>query len=206
VDLPDLVPFLKALFAVLGKRPHQVDEVRLSFRTPEPWTDDFAIADRYDLLFARDPRPKQGEDVAGVGLRVVDRAIRSAIDLRDALAAIGELGSPLVVFALRDRITSSEGTVRTVIVGLQRSDDGQWRILRDWELIKLVNPMADKPRSAVLGVDPSTELETAALLADAEAYLERRLGELDLPFRLPAIETLACLMPARADGRIPQRP
>ena len=73
VDLPDLVPFFKAILSVRSRRPDQVENLRLRFRPPEEWKDDFSIAvvERYDLLFAREPRPKAGEDVAGVGLRVV---------------------------------------------------------------------------------------------------------------------------------------
>jgi Helicase conserved C-terminal domain len=107
VDLPDLVPFFKAVFAVLGRRPTQADDIRLNFKTPPPWMDDFTIADRYDLLFAREPRPRDGEDVAGIGLRVVDRAVRFAGELPDAFGAVGELGGPLAVFAVRDRIAGS---------------------------------------------------------------------------------------------------
>ena len=71
VDLPDLVPFVKAILTVRGRRPDQADDLRLSFRPPEEWRDDFVIStvDRYELLFAREPQPEQGEDVAGVGLR-----------------------------------------------------------------------------------------------------------------------------------------
>jgi hypothetical protein len=140
VDLPDLVPFFKASFAVLRRRPTQVDDIRLSFKTPPSWMDDFTITDRYDLLFAREPRPRDGQDVAGIGLRVVDRAVRFDNDLLDAFGAIGELQAPLAVFAVRDRITSSDGPVRTVIVGATQDEDGKRDLLRDWELIKLLNP------------------------------------------------------------------
>jgi ERCC4-related helicase len=195
VDLPDLVPFFKAIFAVLGKRPTQVDDVRLSFKTPPSWMDDFTITDRYDLLFAREPRPKEGEDVAGIGLRVVDRAVRGAGELLDAFAAVGELTAPLVVFAVRDRITGSDGPVRTVIVGAEQRSDGTWGLLRDWELIKFLNPLADKPRSQVLAAETHTGRGVMDLLMAAQQHVESNLGELDLPFKLPTIERLACLVP-----------
>ena len=69
VDLPDLVPFFKAVLAVRGRRPDQAEDLRLRFRPPEEWKDDFSIAvvERCDLLFAREPQPKYGEDVAGSG-------------------------------------------------------------------------------------------------------------------------------------------
>jgi hypothetical protein len=206
VDLPDLIPFFKALFAILGKRPSQVDDVRLSFRTPQQWMDDFTIADRYDLLFAREHRPLEDEDVAGVGLRVVDRALRMAIDAPDALAAMGGLSGPLVIFALRDRITGSEGAIRKVIVGLYHGEGAEWKMLRDWELLKLLNTAADKPRSAVFDVTPKEDLDLADLLSRVEQDLESRLDELDLPFRLPVIERLACLIPGDGMSGLPILP
>ena len=119
--MPDLVPFFKAIFAVLGRRLTQADDIGLSFKTPPPWMDDFTIADRYDLLFVREPQPRDGEDVAGIGLWVVDWAVRFAGELPDAFGAIGELGA---VFAVRDRITGSDCPVRTVIVGATQNGDG----------------------------------------------------------------------------------
>ena len=90
VDLPDLLPFFKALFAVLGKRPRQPDGVHLSFKTPDEWLDDFSLADRYELLFVRNGRPQAGEDVAGLGLRIVNRAIQAAVELPDSFAVLGD--------------------------------------------------------------------------------------------------------------------
>ncbi|WP_294540251.1 DEAD/DEAH box helicase [uncultured Rhodoblastus sp.] len=204
VDLPDLVPFFKATLAVLGKRPTQADEIRLSFKTPSPWMDDFTITDRYDLLFAREPRPRDGEDVAGIGLRVVDRAVRFASQLLDGFGAIGELDAPLAVFALRDRITGSDGPVRTIIVGVMQNAFGKWTLLRDWELIKLLNPLADKPRSQVLSAVMRTETGVMDILAAAQLYVESLLSQLDLPFKLPTIERLACLLPGALEQPPPK--
>jgi hypothetical protein len=195
VDLPDLVPFFKAVFAVLGRRPTQVDDIRLSFKTPPPWMDDFTITDRYDLLFAREPRPRDGEDVAGIGLRVVDRAIRFAGELPDAFGAIGELKAPLAVFAVRDRITGSDGPIRTIIVSATQNEDGSWGLLRDWELIKFLNPLADKPRSQILAGETRAEHGVTDFLAAAQLHVESQLDQLDLPFKLPTVERLACLVP-----------
>ena len=158
--------------------------------------DDFTITDRYDLLFAREPRPSDGEDVAGIGLRVVDRAVRFAGELPDAFGAIGELKAPLAVFAVRDRITGSDGPVRTVILGVSQSGDGSWELRRDWELIKLLNPLADKPRSQVLAAETHTERGVMDLVTAAQQHVESQLDQLDMPFKLPTVEPLACLVPA----------
>jgi superfamily II DNA or RNA helicase len=195
VDLPDLVPYFKALFAVGGKRPHQPDEIRLSFKTPRPWMNDFTIAEQYDLLFAREPRPDEGEDVAGVGLRVVDRALSVAVEYTQSLGSLGGIEQPLVVFALRDRVTGAEGAVKKVVVGVKGTPEDGWTLLRDWEIIKLLNPLADKPRSRSFEVAARGGLAPSDVLEGAEKHLEASLGSLDLPFRLPAIESLACLVP-----------
>jgi len=194
VDLPDLVPFFKSVFAMLGKRPHHTDDVRLSFKTPQQWIDDFTIADKYALVFARDARIQEGEDIAGIGLRVVDRALQAAIDVPDSLAAMGELEGELAVFALRDRITGAEGTIRKVIVGMQRHETNQWKLLRDWHLLTLLNPIADKPRSSAFVVRPKGEVDVPGFLMAAERELRTRLHEIDLPFLLPTIECFACLL------------
>ena len=196
VDLPDLIPFFKSLCTMLHRRPTRIDDVRLGFNTPQEWTtDDFTIADHYALLFARESRPREGEDIAGIGLRVVDRALRAAVDATESLAAMRDLAGPLVVFALRDRITGSERTVRKTIVGMQRAHDGAWGLLRDWEVLKLLNPAADRPRSTAFDAKPSGQVGVAALLTEAEQHLEARLDDLDLPFQLPVMEHLACLIP-----------
>ena len=199
VDLPDLVPFFKALLAVRGRRPDQADELRLRFRPPEEWKDDFSIAmvDRYDLLFAREPQPKDGEDVAGVGLRIFDRAVRDAVELTGAFGAIRGWDTPVFVFSVRDRITGSDGPIRAVVVAAQPDSDGAWTLVRDWELMQRLNPLADKPRSQVLA-DAHPACDVAGLMADARQYVESQIDALELPFALPVVESLACLVPGEA--------
>ena len=197
VDLPDLVPFVKAILAVRGRRPDQADNLRLCFRPPEEWKDDFliSIVDRYDLLFAREPQPKEGQDVAGVGLRVVDRAVRDAVELTGAFAAIRGLDAPIFVFSVHDRITGSDGPIRAVVVAAQSDADGDWNLIRDWELVHRLNPLADKPRSFLFR-DTEPALDVSDLFASARQYVASQIDALDLPFVLPTVENLACLVPA----------
>ena len=198
VDLPDLVPFVKAILAVRGRRPDQADTHRLSFRPPEHWNDDFLIStvDRYDLLFAREPQPKEGEDVAGVGLRVVDRAVQDAVELTGTFAAIRSLDAPIFVFSVRDRITGSDSPIRSVLVAAQSGAGDDWNLIRDWELVHRLNPLADKPRSLTF-TDTEPALDPAGLIASARQYVASQVQALDLPFALPAVESLACLLPAQ---------
>ena len=197
VNLPDLLPFLKALLAIMGKRPNQIDKIRLKFKTPKQWMDDFTIADHYNLLFDRNPHPQKKEDIAGVGLKVINRAICDAVDLPESLSVIKDLKGPLIIFLLRDRITGTEGAVKKIIVGLQLLENGVWELLKDWQVIILLNPFADKPRSQMLGDTPDMEIEITSLLDQAKKSLKLLLKELDIPFQLPTIETLACLIPGK---------
>ena len=200
VDLPDLVPFFKAVLAIRGRRPDLIADHHLSFRPPDEWKDDFTISavDRYDLLFAREPQPKNEEDVAGVGLRVVDRAVLDAVNLPAAFGAIVGLDASIFVFAVRDRITGADGSIHTVIVGVQAGADGAWTMLHDWELIQRLNPLADKPRSPILA-DGHPAHDIADLMTAARQYVESQINALDLPFALPAIESLACLVPGETE-------
>ncbi|MCY3837252.1 MAG: DEAD/DEAH box helicase [Gammaproteobacteria bacterium] len=199
VDLPDLVPFFKAVLAVRGRRPDQTEDTRLRFRPPDEWKDDFSIAavDRYDVLFAREPQPNEGEDVAGVGLRVVDRAVRDAVELTGAFATIRGLDAPVFVFSVRDRITSSDGPVRGVVVAAESRSDGSWSLVRDWELMQRLNPLADKPRGLAFA-DARPAYDVSDHMDVARRYVESQIGELELPFVLPDLESVACLVPAEA--------
>ena len=199
VDLPHLVPFFKAILAVRGRRPEQADDIRLRFRPPDEWKDDFAIAvvDRYDLLFAREPQPSVAEDIAGVGLRVVDRAVSDALELTAAFAAIKGLDAPIFVFTVRDRITGSDSSVRAVLVAAQSSGDGAWDLIRDWELIQRLNPFADRPRSLTF-TDARPTHDVVDLMGDAQAHVVSQIDALELPFELPVVENLACLVPGGA--------
>ena len=48
----------------------------------------------------------------------------------------------------------------------------------------------------MFNVEPTRQVDVAALLCESTRHLEARLDELDLPFQLTAMEQLACLVPA----------
>lgn len=191
VDLPDLMPFTKAMLAFRRKRPSQSGDP-LEFSTPAEWRDEFAIVEHYKLLFAREPRPGPGEDVAGVGLQVFDRALRDGCELDGTLSAVGDLDAPLFVFVVRDRVT--EYDVSPVVIGAKRNDQGGWTLCRDWELLKMLNPLADRPRS-LAGTAVTTSLDGRNLLVEARNAVQSDARK-NPDFKLPVVEDLAGLLPA----------
>lgn len=195
VDLPDLVPFAKAMLAFRRRRPtNQSDDRddRLEFSTPDEWKDDFAIVDSYKLLFAREPSPGPGQDLAGVGLRVFDRALRDGYERDEALSTVRNLDAPLFVFVVRDRLTGYD--VHPVVVGAKQNDQGEWTVCRDWELLKELNSIADRPRS--LTGDPAVaSLDGENLLVEARGVVESDARK-SADFKLPVVEDLAGLLPA----------
>ncbi|MCY4591928.1 MAG: hypothetical protein OXE86_15490 [Alphaproteobacteria bacterium] len=120
-----------------------------------------------------------------------------ALDLTAALAAIKGLDAPIFVFTVRDRITGSDSSVRSLVVAAQSSGDGAWELIRDWELIQRLNPLADRPRSlAITDIRPTHDV--LDMMTDARAHVVSHLDALELPFELPVVENLACLVPGAA--------
>lgn len=191
VDLPDLVPFVKAMLTTRGRRPSQAND-QLEFSTPDEWRDDFAIVEHYKLLFAREPRPEPGQDVAGVGLRVLDRALRDGCELDEIVSTVRSLEAPLFVFVVRDRVTAGE--VQPVVVGAKQNDQGGWTLCRDWELLKMLNPIADRPRS-LTGTPTPASLDGRSLLVEAREAVESD-ARANSGFKVPSVEDLAGLLPA----------
>ncbi len=196
VDLPDLLPFFKTFLSIKGRGFKQIDTSHLQFRPPKEWKNDFTIAtnENYNLLFSRTDRHEKKTDIAGVGSRVVDRAISDALNTEATFTAVRGLESSIFVFSIRDRITGTGGPIRTVIVAT-KEEGGAWKLIRDWELIKILNPLADKPRSLTLTNINSTSSNVLELMKDARKYIESGLDTLELPFELPLVEGLACLLP-----------
>ena len=185
------MPFVKAMLTVRNRRPSQSGH-HLAFATPEEWKDDFAIVDRYRLVFAREPRPRQGEDIAGVGLRVLDRALRDSYELEETVGVVRLLDAPLFVFVVRDRVTAD--AAQPIVVGAQQDTKGSWTLLRDWEIVKTLNSIADRPRS-LTGAAHRTSLNGRRLLIEARKAVELDAEE-SLPFKLPVVEDVAGLLPA----------
>ena len=194
VDLPDLLPFFKAALAFLGRRPDVADDGSLSFRTPRVWQNaDIAVAERYEgLLFAREEPGGPGDerDIAGVGHRVVNAALRSAEHLDAAFAVLPDLDSPVALFLVRDQVTDAATSIRRVLVGA-KGRPGEFALLKDWEVIRLVNGLAERPRSPILAKPSPVSTPVEHLdshMAAARDWVGTEMKQLALPFRVPVLE------------------
>jgi superfamily II DNA or RNA helicase len=199
VDLPDLVPFFKAMLALNGRKVEDVDEA-LTFLTPDAWqVAHFTVARRYDGLRFRRSRPGDagGAQVAGVGCRVFDVALEAAEQQRDVFAVVPGLPTVVVVIAVRDAVTTGAGTVRSVLFGVAGTG-AERRIVADWELVRMLNEVARRP-TVLLRLSAERPVAVIGtpqeLVQEARAHLGAELPKLSLPFAKPRLDPLALLAP-----------
>ena len=201
IDLPDIRPFFVAMLE-LNRRRVQDEEGALGFNTPEPWCDEPGIRSKYSgLIFDRNCTDRDAASrVLGVGHKLVDLAVAQARNSAASVTLVSRkaLKAPLVVFRIRDRVTSLAGTVRAVSVGCLVSDDNSCQILRDWELLQLLNRViAD--RNFRRSISAGTQIDRGLIqvkLEGASTAVEKQLDVLDLPFKVPHSAILALLWPA----------
>lgn len=202
-DLPDLLPFFRLALTRHGRKLEE-REAGLGFITPEEWSKgDFAVMRRYEgLQFTRVRAGERTGDVAGVGHRVFDAALKSAEQESDVLAVVPGLERPIALFAIRDAFTTDVATVRSVVVGVE-GDVAGWRLLQDWELVKLMNGIVDRPlalarapsdRPMALNGDPHEHVQ------QAQEWLSAQLDRLGLPFRKPRPDPVLLLVPPKTEA------
>lgn len=198
VDLPALRPFFVSSLTLNGRRVVE-DEQALSFKTPDAWRTEPAIRSGYDqMIFDRSDRSKgAAQRILGVGHAVVDKALAQA---RNSDACVTVLSSkvldrPIAVFQIGDRVTTEGRTVRKVVVGVQFGENHQEpeRLLRDWQLLVLLNEITEAPG---LRRDRSTtavgDYQPIIVAVDkAQRFVEARIEELDAPFSVPEIQLLS---------------
>ncbi len=203
VDLPDLEPFFKGALTFFQKRFEERADGSLAFRTPRMWQDhDMAVAERYDALhFSRDQTAARDQDVAGVGHRVVNAAVASSERLDGSLTAVQGLAAPLALYLVRDGVTDQAGNVRRVLAGVERTTEGD-QVLMDWQILKRLNGLLERPRSPVLQESgPLPPEGPSSFLSAGRDALAHDLDRLRLPFRLPVVEDAALFWPVSADSK-----
>lgn len=175
VDLPDLERFFSMMMESKGRRVFRRDD-GLDVLTPEKWADeDYAMQDRYKgLLFDRNARLGNGEGptrLIGVGHTLFDRALKEGESLQWALATCTRLPAPLLVASVQDQITGQDHSVTQIILGAWRDKAAQIHVLRDWEVLQLLNTLGrlDNPKSPEIDISQMRALEADLLDAMSQS-------------------------------------
>ena len=195
-DLPDLELFFYGALLKNRRRPDR-EGGSFSFRTPDAWLGAPGVRPRYDdLIFHRHPRDaEESRRIVGVGHQAFDQALSQALNWEGALTLFRESVHPLVVFQVQDAVTGRTGYLRQVIVGVTADGRGDLLLLRDEQVLDLLNrrrPGQAEPDGAArsTSIDPMS-----AWLKQAREHAARKIDGLHLPFRKPLLNDLALFWP-----------
>jgi hypothetical protein len=149
VDLPDLMPFFQNVLALNRRRP-KVEGSVLSFKTPDEWLTSHAIRRSYDNVVFDRKAPRE-MDLMGVGHPLLEKALYQAERLSGTVCAASGLNEPLIVLNLSSRVTDVSALSQRLIVGITGAV-GDYRLLRDWEVLRLINEcyLKSEPAEIVL--------------------------------------------------------
>jgi len=145
VDLPDLERFFSLMMEAKGRRVFRRED-GVDVLSPESWVDeDYAMQDRYKgLLFDRNARLGNQEGpirLVGIGHTLFDRALKEGEELQSVLAYCARLPQPLLIASVEDQVTGQDHSVTRIVIGASRDDTGEVHVLRDWELLRLLNTL-----------------------------------------------------------------
>jgi superfamily II DNA or RNA helicase len=180
VDLPALKPFFQVALALHG-REWLERGVGGSFIAPKAWRTDPWVQDRYDnLVFER------GHNLVttlGADHKVFQTALKEALRGKGTLGVVEgrHLPRSVQVFRLFQQVAPDTAPPDRV-VGLMVGPRG-WELCLDWELIKLLNPIAEAYRIYRPGdIPPNVLTDETLSMEGAEEFL--RAWNSDSPLRM----------------------
>jgi ERCC4-related helicase len=199
LDLPNLAPFFRLILRYNRRQVSETDGT-FAFKTPDAWDRTVGVRPRYeDICFTRSPLLSgKKATILGVGSRLFDTALEQAHKLPDMYTAVGDLASThgiLLIFRCYDRITGILGQPRNIISGVLY-DGFSFRSLKDWQVLLLLNEIANSAKLAVESEGNRTIPAPAGqeeILAKGESLMREFLPSLDLPFRQPELELLGII-------------
>ncbi len=201
VELKDLAQFFESTLTMNGRKLFS-SESGITFKTPEGWgKNEPAIRSRYEnMTFDREvARETSSERLLGIGHRVFDKAIENA---REQLASVAVLANeflsfPVVVFRIRDRITS-DFIKPAVVAAVQMEDlEETSTLMMDWEVLNFLNGLPFRKefmRQPSQSGRDTNYYKTA--MDSALSIITSRLDSLDLGFLAPEVEVIAALFPS----------
>jgi len=197
-DLPALQPFLESMLAMNGRRPVK-DDGGMSFKTPDGWLVDPGVRQVYEnMVFDRTLRGQDASKrVLGVGHKVIDQAIKQALDSTASVASVptARLKQPLIVYRVFDKVTSEKTTIRFKIVGLTGSLNNL-NLLQDWELLLILNGISlGRDVKADTSIPPENIEEILKIVSSGLSIVSSNISDLDIPFKHPAVELFSLIYP-----------
>lgn len=199
LDLPDLLPFLRAALRTQGKRLMESEGGLFDFETPAAWrTSKWFVRERYERLHVQRDRP--GEDanrLIGTGVPVVEAALATAMAEISGVAATEAVDQSLYVFSVVDGVHTEGIAVRSTVVTVH-GDGPNAEVYADWQTIAVLNGVLSRPdRHALqLAAAPVGAGHDAGLLAAATERASAFVPTLGLPFRRPTVRLLGALLTA----------
>jgi hypothetical protein len=197
VDLADLESFFVGALRANGRRISREGE-GISFKAPDDWRKrSWSVADHYSgLVF---DRTHKGENAAGrvlgVGHQLVNLALAQALEAEAHLAAFLGLDRPVLIMVVEDAITGTGASVRRMIFGILDDEDDPM-ILRDWELLQLLNRLAPGRGSpAGMLTDPDFSAAVRRLAGHFQRNLPRGTALFVRPIARPEMLLLPTPIP-----------
>jgi ERCC4-related helicase len=190
VDLPDLEPFFRSVLTGQKRRLTNQPE-GLEVVTPDVWRkENLNLRTRYQkLTFDRHVRGEGASSrIIGVGHPLVDHAIKAAAAVDALIAQVDGFEGTLLIVSVEDVVTGQSGLVHRMVFGFLTNDQGEM-ILRDWELLLLLNKL--KPAAQA-----SRHQDSKADTTNVDHLVEKFNAEIlksDLGFRIP-VSIPMCLL------------
>jgi hypothetical protein len=110
------------------------------------------------------------------------------------LAALSDLDRPVLIVVVEDAITGTGASVRRIIFGIRDDDEGAPSILRDWELLRLLNRLAHS-RGVPAGM--STNPDLRACVQRLAEHFQRNLPRGTAIFARPIARPEMLLIPVQ---------
>lgn len=173
VDLPDLERFFTQAVSRHGRRIFRRDD-GMEIRTPDSWkARSYALRDKYEgLVFDRSLRgPNAASRVLGIGHPLFDIAVDDSHAVPARVASVEGLTGPLLIIVVEDEVTGTGSLVHRLIFGVTEINR-EIKVLRDWELLQVLNTIAVKSPLGTVTVTESAEpvIERLKQLFDASLF------------------------------------
>jgi len=200
VDLPELRPFILGMLSLNSRQVKQnQDDDTIGFITPDFWREEPGVRRKYDgMTFNRNYRGKGGaEKILGIGNKMVNLAIKQARDNPSCLMTAQDINRALYIFRIIDRVTVTGGSIRSIITALTPKNNGDYILLKDWELLLEMNKIITIPgiKKAETSPSPDKIEEVDIEIERAINKINSCLDELSLPFKIPSCELMAVILP-----------